>query len=115
MPPTTLIPSPHQSMATPDHTNLRGIEEAAPRYAFARERLTHNGDVAGEIELALRATGYQSLRSVKTRVAEGLVILRGRVPSYYLKQKAQTVVLEVPGVTEVQNELDVVMPRMPCL
>lgn len=65
-------------------------------------------DVALEIDQALRSTGYLSLRDLRIRVAEGLVILRGRVRTYHLKQVAQAVVLGVGGVKEVQNDLDVV-------
>jgi osmotically-inducible protein OsmY len=59
---------------------------------------------------ALRATGYPPLRATDVAVREGLVILRGRVPSYYLKQIAQATVLAVPGVQELCNDLDVARP-----
>jgi osmotically-inducible protein OsmY len=38
---------------------------------------------------------------------EGVVTLRGRVPSYYLKQVAQELVGRVPGVEVVSNHLEV--------
>ena len=44
----------------------------------------------------LRATGYLSLRDLDVFTTEGIVILRGKVPSYYLKQLSQAVVLELP-------------------
>ena len=37
----------------------------------------------------------------------------GRVPSYYLKQLSQAVVLELPGVDEVLNEIDVFSHQSP--
>jgi len=55
----------------------------------------------------LRATGYLPLRDLEIFAAEGFVTLRGRVPSYYLKQVAQAAVLALPGVDAVRNELDV--------
>lgn len=64
-------------------------------------------DVMTRIDEALRATGYPNLRGLSISGAEGLVILRGKVPTYYLKQVAQTIVLKVVGVTELQNELEV--------
>lgn len=38
----------------------------------------------------------------------GVLVLRGRLPSYYLKQLAQTAVARVPGVKEVDNQAEVV-------
>ncbi|MEX0729121.1 MAG: BON domain-containing protein [Planctomycetaceae bacterium] len=38
---------------------------------------------------------------------EGAVILRGRVPSFYLKQLAQEVVRQTDGVSCIVNELEV--------
>ncbi|NUQ64461.1 MAG: BON domain-containing protein [Pirellulales bacterium] len=39
---------------------------------------------------------------------EGRLVLRGRLPSYYLKQLAQTAVARLPGVEQVLNETEVV-------
>jgi hypothetical protein len=61
-----------------------------------------------QIIQVLRATGYLPLRDLDVVAAGGIVILRGRVSSYYLKQLAQATVLALPGVDEVRNELDVV-------
>lgn len=54
---------------------------------------------------ALLATGHRVLRGIAVTVRDRLVILRGHVPSYYLKQLAQSVVLAVPGTVELRNEL----------
>jgi len=63
-----------------------------------------------QIEQALRATGYQSLRLVEFVVAEGLVVLRGTLPSYYMKQLALAAVLAVQGVVAVRNDALRVIP-----
>ncbi|HTU23560.1 MAG TPA: BON domain-containing protein [Gemmataceae bacterium] len=65
-------------------------------------------DLAERVERALRATGYGPLRFVEVSVQAQLVILAGRVPSYYLKQIAQTAVQAVPGTHQVRNDLEVV-------
>jgi osmotically-inducible protein OsmY len=67
--------------------------------------------LSAEIERALRATGYPALRHVEVATHDWIVFLRGRVPSYYLKQLAQAAVLVVPGVREVRNELNVAYAR----
>jgi osmotically-inducible protein OsmY len=67
-------------------------------------------DLAERVERALQATGYGSLRGIKVTVRARYVVLGGRVPSYYLKQVAQTTALTVPGVHHVRNDLDVAPP-----
>jgi osmotically-inducible protein OsmY len=70
-----------------------------------------NPDLASRIDQALRATGYPPLRNVHVLAAAGIAILRGSVPSYYMKQIAQAAVSGVVGVIDVHNELDVVPPE----
>jgi osmotically-inducible protein OsmY len=69
--------------------------------------------LAERVERAVRATGYPSLRAIEVAACERLVILRGRVPSYYMKQMAQATAVAVPGVCELRNDLDVVAPTRP--
>lgn len=69
------------------------------------ERLTER------VEGALRATGYGALRAVAVHATAGVVWLRGRVSSYYLKQVAQATALAVPGTHEIYNGLEVVLPH----
>ncbi len=79
-----------------------GVDAAAKSAQAAGRRLSE------QIIQVLGATGYLPLRDLDIFAAEGFVILRGRVPSYYLKQVAQAAVLRLPGVDEVRNELDVI-------
>jgi osmotically-inducible protein OsmY len=60
---------------------------------------------------ALRATGYGPLRDIEVVAHARLVILGGRVPSYYLKQVAQATALSASGVDRVRNDLEVGQPR----
>jgi hypothetical protein len=66
--------------------------------------------LAEDVERALCATGYGPLRDIDVTAYAHLVILGGRVPSYYLKQVAQTTALAVPGARHVRNDLDVSRP-----
>jgi osmotically-inducible protein OsmY len=43
--------------------------------------------------------------------SDDFITLRGRVPSYYMKQVAQATALAVTGVRGLRNELEVVSPR----
>jgi len=70
--------------------------------------------LAERVERALRATGYGVLRTVRVSVNARVVILEGRVSSYYLKQVAQETALAVPGAHQIRNDLDVVQPNSDC-
>jgi osmotically-inducible protein OsmY len=61
----------------------------------------------------LRQSSYFELRDVSCDFSGGILTLRGRVPSYHLKQLAQASVASVPGVVEVHNHVEVMSPRMP--
>lgn len=66
--------------------------------------------VAEVIRLAeqrLKDCPYQELRDVLCDFHEGVLTLRGRVSSFYLKQMAQTVVARLEGVEECVNRLEV--------
>lgn len=54
---------------------------------------------------ALRSTGYAPLGRVQVGSSRGDVTLRGMVPTYHLKQVAQTACRSVPGVRSISNEL----------
>ena len=56
----------------------------------------------------LRQAPYAALRQVSCRLRDGVLTLRGRVPSYYLKQTAQALLISLDDVLQINNELDVV-------
>jgi osmotically-inducible protein OsmY len=58
----------------------------------------------------LRQSPYLEVRRISCRFHEGVLILWGRVSSYYLKQTAQTLVYRLEGVEELSNRLEVVAP-----
>jgi osmotically-inducible protein OsmY len=66
--------------------------------------------LAERVERALRETGRWPLRGVEVAVLARVVLLRGRVPTYYLKQLAQETALAVPGAHQVRNGLEVMRP-----
>jgi osmotically-inducible protein OsmY len=67
-------------------------------------------DLAERISRALCATGYPPLRLVELEVRNLGVTLRGHVPSYHMKQIAQSVVMAIPGIREFHNAVDVSSP-----
>ncbi len=58
----------------------------------------------------LRKAAYPEVRRLVCEFHEGMLCLRGRVPSYFLKQVAQTAVMEMDGVDEIHNQLEVDFP-----
>ena len=56
---------------------------------------------------ALRSSGYRVLWGISCEVREGVVFLTGEVPSFYLKQMAQTVILGQTRVKGVKNRVEV--------
>src|SRR5687767_10328168 len=65
---------------------------------------------AGLIELIgsrLRAHPYLILRGITCEYHDGVLVLRGRVPSYYLKQIAQSLAARADGVERIDNQIEV--------
>jgi hypothetical protein len=58
----------------------------------------------------LRRNPYLALKSVSCDCRGGVLVLRGCLPSYYLKQIAQEVVARLEGVAAIDNQIQVVRP-----
>jgi hypothetical protein len=69
-------------------------------------------EIAETAQAVLRRSPYFELRDVSCDFSGGILTLRGCVPSYHLKQLAQASVVEVPGVVEVHNRVEVVMSQL---
>lgn len=67
--------------------------------------------LAMEIRQALHGTGYPALRDIEVEIVTGVVVLWGRVSSYYQKQLAQSVAQRVAASCRVANGLDVTCSR----
>ena len=61
-------------------------------------------------ERRLRGSSFLALRKICCEYREGILTLRGCLPTYYLKQVAQEVVAEVEGVEKISNDIEVVSP-----
>jgi hypothetical protein len=61
-------------------------------------------------ERKLHSKPYQALKNVSCDWRDGVLVLRGRLPSYYLKQVAQEVVARLDGVEGMDNQIQVVPP-----
>jgi osmotically-inducible protein OsmY len=68
----------------------------------------HSSSVAEGAEGQLRSNAYLALKNVSCDYHDGVLTLRGCLPSYFLKQMAQTAVARLDGVRQVVNEIVVV-------
>lgn len=85
--------------------SLRSYDEVRPLPVQAAPEM-----VRLEAERLLRRQPYLALRHVVCDLRDGVLILSGRVPSYHLKQIAQTVVTQVEGMLPISNQIEVVRP-----
>jgi hypothetical protein len=63
--------------------------------------------VLRELRQLLSASPYFALRLVHCSCDDKSIVLSGRVPSYYLKQLAQTLAGQVDGAKSIDNRLEV--------
>jgi osmotically-inducible protein OsmY len=66
--------------------------------------------VLAEVRLRFHRSPYQELHDVKCEFHEGVLTLRGRVPSAFLKQIAQSIVFSMERVEAIDNRLEIAEP-----
>lgn len=64
-------------------------------------------EVESRVIAAFRGLGYLQLECIDCHVADGTAYLRGEISSFYLKQIAQSVALNIQGVHQVKNQIQV--------
>ena len=67
-------------------------------------------DIQGMAEGCLRSNPYLALKNVSCDWLDGVLVLRGCLPTYYLKQVAQEVIAQVEGVQRIDNQIQVLTP-----
>ncbi len=84
-------------------------ERNSPRHSLkdGASAQARKGVVEGEAGARLRCSAYRDIRGVTCEFHEGVLTLRGRVPSYYMKQIAQSLVLGMEEIEEINNRLEV--------
>jgi hypothetical protein len=59
----------------------------------------------------LQSSSYAALRRLRCEVNEAVVVVHGVLPSYYLKQIAQTLIQRLDGIKSVTNLVEVQAPE----
>ena len=66
-----------------------------------------NVSAADKVREVLRQSPYQSIRQLSLDYHEGILVIRGSLPSFYLKQLVQTLAQQVDGIEEIVNRVEV--------
>lgn len=100
-------------LAFPPTSDVRPVESLTSPHVDDQELSPRDDDalLVQAVVQVLRGTGHSPLREVDVEICGQVVILWGRVPSYYLKQLAQALAQRVPGVHSVANGLEVICSR----
>ena len=85
----------------PDHAQPHLDGEAG------REPAPHAAMVVALAEQRLKNSAYLPLRNLRCSFHEGILVLHGELPSFFLKQMAQSLVAQMAGVGEVLNRVEV--------
>jgi osmotically-inducible protein OsmY len=83
---------------SPAASAFRGVEPT---------RAGHDAAVQSEAQSLLEQSNYLALRRLRCEFQDGRLVLNGRVPTFYLKQVAQTIVRQLPAVRRIDNRVDV--------
>ena len=59
------------------------------------------------VKRKLKLSVYPALRQLECEVAQGTVKVTGKVPSYFMKQMVQSLLLKVDGVNGIDNCVEV--------
>ena len=78
-----------------------------PTAARTLDTFRQDAMVAELATCELRRSSYLALRSVRCTYRDGVLTLRGRLYSFYLKQVAQSLVRDLASVRRVENEIEV--------
>lgn len=62
------------------------------------------------VQQRLKESSHYYLRTISCEYDSGVLTLRGRVPTFYLKQTVQKLAEKVDGVEHIVNLVDVVNP-----
>jgi osmotically-inducible protein OsmY len=64
--------------------------------------------IVAAAEACLRANSYTALRGISCKSERGVLVLEGRLNSFFQKQIAQEIIAKIEGVVQVVNQIEVV-------
>lgn len=97
-----------ESSQAEEFLTMRECAQLKPSVANTGEIISVGDNHARDLaRRRLGASPYPELRRISCEHRRGAIILEGRVRSYYMKQVAQTLIGNVPGVGTIVNCLEV--------
>lgn len=63
--------------------------------------------IRAAVSVALKGSGYRPIAQLEIDVCDGTVMLAGVLPSFYMKQVAQEVVLKLDVASRIENSVRV--------
>jgi osmotically-inducible protein OsmY len=96
-----------------EDTNPDFFYSSARPVPYRSSATDDNTDQQLECDLcqAFQTVGYAQLRHIDINCHDGNVTLQGNVPTYFLKQLAQSLALSRTNVTSVDNRIEVICPQ----
>jgi osmotically-inducible protein OsmY len=76
-----------------------------------RESDSPQQTLTNRVQQTISRSQHQTFRELAVGEENGAIILTGQLPSYYLKQMAQTIACSVDGVCRLENRVEVVIPK----
>lgn len=91
----------------------RVIERGPGTQGWFEDGLSETDErIAEQAYQALATSGYRLLRNLQVYCDHGRVTLQGRLPTYFLKQLAQSLIQRIEGVRDVDNDVRVLSCQM---
>ncbi|HEV3339332.1 MAG TPA: BON domain-containing protein [Pirellulales bacterium] len=75
--------------------------------ASYHQRPLNDALIAHRARQTLRSSSFVSLRRLTCDVHEGMLTLRGRLPSFYARQIALSLMADIEGVEEITDRVEV--------
>jgi hypothetical protein len=92
---------------TDGHIVGRAVEDRTTRWQAVQGHRTVQQDRDDGLSVAameiLRSSRYLALRSLKCEARDAVVAVHGVLPSYYLKQMAQSAIQRLEGIRGITN------------
>ena len=86
---------------------LRGVKYVTDQIALKPTARPSPSDIKTKIEEALKRSAQVDARKVTVAMTDGTVTLKGSVRSYWEREEAETAAWAAPGVTRVDNRIEV--------
>src|SRR5262245_23058871 len=90
-----------------DAKEVSAASRTAPAALRRAEVCRTESSVAAEVSRRLQESSYPALRRIACDEHETVLTLRGRVPSFHVKQLAQALAAGVVGVEVIANRIEV--------